>query len=330
MVTIIEFKSKKEFSEFYNPNEDELEEVEIEIRHDPLTGKTSRIIQKPFPIAEDSDMSDVEKDSFCPMCSENIYDVGARDTRVLDKKLGEKGEAVLMANITPYAEYSLVCRLAKDHYLELDEFEVHHFSDAFELLSDYLGKVKEKGDVKYSSIIMNYLKPAGSSIVHPHMQMLISDQYNDLYRRRYEEGRRFYEKHGESYWEVFVREDNERRIGKIGDIDWFSAFSPQGFEHIKGIYYGEFLEIDAEDLAKGMINVLRTYKDLNYNSFNISVFVPPLNQEEGFATVVDMVTRSNLDRFYWSDVSAINKLQDEPLTNRKPEKIISDYKKRFD
>jgi len=124
--------------------------------------------------------------------------------------------------------------------------------------------------------------------------------------------------------------DKERRIGKIGDINWLTAFSPQGFEHIKGVYDGQFLEIDTKDLAKGMINVLRTYKGLNYNSFNISVFVPPLNQEEGFATVVDMVTRSNLDKYYWSDVSAITKLQDEPLTNRKPEKIVTDYKERFD
>lgn len=327
---IMEFKKETEVSEFYNPSEDRLEEVEIEVRYDPLTGKTSRIIEKPFPIAEDPDMSDVEKEGFCPMCPENIHDVGARDTQILDKKLGEKGEAVLMANITPYAEYSLVCRLAKDHYLELDEFKVHHFSDAFDLLADYLWKVKEKGDVKYPSIIMNYLKPAGSSIVHPHMQMIISDQYNDLYRRRYEEGRRFYEEQGESYWKALLRKDRERKIGSTGSVYWLSAFSPQGFEHIKGIYDGGFFEIDTKDLAKGMINVLRTYKDLNYNSFNISVFVPPLNQEEGFATVVDMVTRSNLDRFYWSDVSAITKLQDEPLANRKPEKIITDYKERFD
>lgn len=172
----MEFKVEKEVNEFFNPNEDRLEKVEIEIRHDPLTGKTSRIIEKPFPIAKDPDMSDVEKDGFCPLCPENIYDVGAREPRVLDKKLGEKGEAVLMANITPYAEYSLVCRLSQEHYLGLDEFQVHHFSDAFDLLVDYLEKVKEKGEIKYPSIIMNYLKPAGSSIVHPHMQMIISDQ----------------------------------------------------------------------------------------------------------------------------------------------------------
>ncbi len=330
MDIIIVFRSEKEHNEFYHPGKDSMEEVKVEIRFDPLTGKTSRIVQKPFPIAEDPDMSDVEKDGFCPMCPENIYDVGARDPRILDKKLGEKGEAVLMANITPYAEYSLVCRLAEDHYLELDEFKEHHFSDGFDLLKDYLEVLKGNGENKYPSIIMNYLKPAGSSIVHPHIQMLISSHPNDYYKRRYEEGRRFYEDERKNYWKKLVEKDEERRIGKTGDIDWLAAFSPQGFEHVKGIYDGSFDEIDTDDLSKGIVNVLRTYKNLNYNSFNFSIFIPPLNQEEGYATVIDLVARSNLDKFYWSDVSAISKLQDEPLVNRKPEDMIYDYKRGFD
>mgnify|MGYP006284685077 CR=1 FL=1 len=329
MVIIIEFKSDKEISEFYDPSEDKLKEIKIDIRYDPLTEKTSRIVEKPFPIAEDPDMSDVEKNGFCPMCSENIYGVGARDPRILDKKLGEKGEAVLMANITPYAEYSLVCRLAEEHYLELDEFEVHHFSDAFDLLADYLKRLKGQVENKFPSIIMNYLKPAGSSIVHPHVQMLVSDVPNDYYKRKYEEGKRFYEENGESYWKALIREDDQRKIGYTGDIDWLAAFSPQGFEHVKGVFDGDFVDIDTEHLSKGIVNVLRKYKEMNYNSFNISIFVSPIGQEEKYATVLDMVTRSNLDRFYWSDVSALTKLQDEPLTNRKPEDIVEDYKDRF-
>ncbi len=241
-----------------------------------------------------------------------------------------QAEEEVKANITPYAEYSLVCRLAEEHYLELDEFEVHHFSDAFDLLADYLESLKSKLDVKYPSIIMNYLKPAGSSIVHPHIQMLISDHPNDYHKRRYEEGKRFYEDERKIYWKELVEEDENRRIGKTGDIDWLAAFSPQGFEHVKGIYGGAFGEIDTDDLSKGIVNVLRTYNDLNYNSFNISIFIPPLCQEEGYATVIDLVTRSNLDKFYWSDVSAISKLQDEPLVDRKPEDIIYDYKRGFD
>ena len=330
MITIINFKKEKELSEFYSPKEASIEEVEVEIRYGPLTGKTSRIIEKPFPIAEDPDMSDVEKDGFCPICPENIYDVGARDPRILDKKLGEKGEAVLMANITPYAKYSLVCRLTEEHYLELDEFEVHHFSDAFDLLADYLKRLKGEVENKFPSIIMNYLKPAGSSIVHPHVQMLVSDVPNDYYRRRYENGKRFYEENGESYWKALVRKDDQRRIGNTGDIDWLAAFSPQGFEHVKGVFDGDFLEIDTQDISKGIVNILETYKELNFNSFNISIFIPPLDYEKGFATVIDMVTRSNLDKFYWSDVSSIGKLQDEPLTNRRPEELVSDYQDKFD
>lgn len=331
---MIEFKKNIEIGKFYNPVEEEMEEDEIEIRFDPLTQKPSRVINKPLPLSPEPDISDVEKTGFCPFCSENIYDVGARDVRILSKELMEKGEAVLLANVTPYSEYSIVIRLAEKHYLQLGEFKEVQFADALELANNYLEEVRAEGNVSVSCIIMNYLKPAGSSIVHPHIQVIGSNQFLDYQNRQVEKAREYWQENETSYWEDLVEEEKngDRFIGETGTFAWLSPFAPRGFEHVKGISKRNFIDFersDLEDLSKGITNVLSAYQDLGYNSFNFSIFIPPFDDPQGFSTVIDMVTRSNLDKFYWCEVFAITKLIDEVYTNKTPEEVASDMREYF-
>lgn len=331
---MIEFKKDIETGKFYNPVEEETEEDEIEIRYDPLTEKPSRIIKKPLPLSSEPDITDVEKTDFCPFCQENIYDVGARDVRILSKELMEKGEAVLLANVTPYSKYSIVIRLAEKHYLHLGEFKEIHFADALELAKDYLHKVWTEGNVSVSNIIMNYLKPAGSSIVHPHIQVIGSDQPLDYQNRKIKKAKEYWQENEASYWQDLVDEEKNgnRFIGETGSFAWISPFAPRGFEHVKGISKRNFINFersDLEDLSKGITNVLTAYQDLGYNSFNFSIFIPPFDDTQGFSTVIDIVTRSNLDKFYWCEVFAITKLIDEAYTNKTPEEVARNVRKYF-
>ncbi|MBS3815981.1 MAG: hypothetical protein KGY76_00260 [Candidatus Thermoplasmatota archaeon] len=332
---MLRFNKDIEINRFYDPTQDEEQEVKVEIRSDPLTGKTSRILDKPLPIPSDPDMSDVEEYDFCPFCPENIDEVGARDIEVLSRERLEKDEAVLLSNVTPYSKHSLVIRLTEDHFLELDEFDSKHFADAFELAKRYLSRMENHDRKDVPTILMNYLKPAGSSIVHPHLQLLVSKKKMDYQRRMLEEGSEYYDAEGKSYWEDLIREerDGERYIGKTGSWDWLSAHAPRGFEHVKGINLKDFMDLNGEDikdLSSCIVKVLKAYHDMDYNSFNLSVFIPPLGSDKDrFATVIDMVTRSNLDRFYWSDVFAMPKLMDEPYSNKKPEEVAKSVRKSF-
>ncbi len=334
--SFMDFKKEKEKSIFYSPSEDSLQEKLVEIRYDPLTGKTSRIIDDPMPInKEDPDMSDVEKDGFCPLCPENIYDVGVRDVRVLSKEIEAKGECVLLSNLTPYAENSLVLRLTEKHYLELDEFTTEHFADALELIQRYAGELEEKcPERRFINIFMNYLKPAGSSIVHPHMQTIVSKEPTDHQRRMLDSARSYHERNGSNYWEDLIEEERggPRSIGDRGETFWMTAFAPRGFEHVKGIILEDLLDIRAKTISKiaeGIINTLEYYKKEGYNSFNFAMTTHPLKGSAPFATVIDMVTRSNLDKFYWCDVSSLSKLQDEALIDRRPERTAEDVRSSF-
>ncbi len=332
---MIKFERSIEKAEFYNPSEEEVEISDVEIRKDPLTGKSSRVLAKPIPTHSDPDMSDVEKDGFCPFCPESVDEVGARDTRILDKEKKERGEAVLLANITPYSKYSLVVRLCEDHYLPLDKFEEKQFSDGLILVRDYLQKVFEKEENIFPSLIMNYLKPAGSTIVHPHMQLLATETPMDYQDRMINAAKRFYEKNEQNYWDQLIKEekDGERYVGKTNNFDWIAAYAPKGYEHIKGICKKNFIDFGEESiggLAEGITQVLSAYSDMDYNSFNFHVFVPPCEKSGEFSTVIDIIRRTNLDRFYRADDFAMTKLIDEPYVNKSPEKLAKEVRKFFD
>ncbi len=331
---MIEFRKGTESARFYDPSDEEVKEREIEIRTDPLTGKTSRILDKPLDQNVEGDMSDVEKKGFCPFCPENLEKVGARDTKVLSKEMVWRGEAALLANVTPYSEYSMVIRLSEGHYLSLEEFEKRHFADGFKLAKDYLSEIEDIEENKFPALIMNYLKPAGSSVVHPHMQLLVSENRMDYQRRMLSKAEEFFEDGERSYWYDLLEEERngKRYIGKVEKTEWISAFAPRGFDHVKGINLKNFLDFsdeDISDLSHGITNVLQAYSEMGRNSFNFSIFIPAFAEKSKFATVIDMITRTNLDKFYRADDFAMPKLLDEPYCNKKPEELAKEMKEYF-
>ncbi len=322
---MIEFQEDLERSRFFDPSEGERKQEKIVVRKDPLTGKPSRILTKPLPISKEVEIEEEISGGFCPFCPENIYDIGARDSEVLDDEILEKGEAVLLANINPYAERSLVIRLSEDHYLPLDSFTEEHFTDAFELTLDYLD---EENQIEHVSLMMNYLKPAGSTVVHPHIQLLASDNPMDYQKRVLDSCEIYREETGENYWEGLLAEEREgeRYLGKTGVMEWIAPFAPRGLEHIQGIALEDFMTFERKDLknlSAGIVNTLRYYSGMGLNSFNISIM--PLFGERGIdATVVDIVARSNFDKYYWCDVFALTKLLEEPYSHKYPKEIAEE------
>jgi len=328
---MIEFHEKVEISRFYDPSEDKEKQEEIVIRHDPLTGKSCRILDKSLPISKEADIEDEIVSGFCPFCPDNIYDIGARDSRVLNNKILENGEAVLLSNISPYAERSLVIRLTEKHYIPIDDFQKKHFTDALELILKYLERSSNQG---YANIMMNYLKPAGSSIVHPHIQLLVSDTAMDHQKRVVKAAKEYHEENGSDYWSDLLEKErgSDRYLEKYGTWEWKTPYAPRGLEHIQGISLKDFRSMGKnalQDLSSGIVDTLRYYDDLDFNSFNLALSVSPKEKTEGSATIIDIVARSSFDKYYWCDVFALTKLQDEPYSNKFPEDIAKEARTFF-
>jgi len=318
------FESHKEYYEFFNPFSNRNEKVEIEIRVDPLTGRRSRVLQRPLPFSKNPELPDF-RDEWCPFCDENIHRVGARDLRVLKGKILKRGRSILLANISPYGATSLVIRLTNRHYLALDEFEAEDFYNAFTLARDYLSKT----DYEFATISMNYLKPAGSTVTHPHIQVVSSPLLFDYQERILECAKLYFKEKGKSFWSDFWTHAEDLRIGERL-WRWFCPFAPRGFYHVSAFIERGLSEMDDElmMLAEGIVSVLKAYSKAGFNSFNFGFFAP-MERKEYIPALFDMVARSVFDKYYWNDIVGITKIYDEAYTDKKPEEVAKEIKKYF-
>ncbi len=309
---------------------DKIIESRIEIRFDPLTLQTSRIINKSLNMNfGEFDEEIANSKSWCPFCSEKIEVMAARDPEIMKAKLWRRGEAILFANLMPYAKYSLIARLTEEHYLKLSEFRAQHFFDAFKLAQDYVSDLPE--GKFYITIGMNYLKSAGSSIMHPHLQIVISENSTDYVARLEWSALEYKEQKGKDFWRDLVdfEKEGERYVGRTEKTEWIAAFAPKGFYHFIGIpEEWEFVKMSEKQLygiATGLIKILRFYEKKGMNSFNFILFCADRIGEH-FRTNLNIVARSPFGKYYWCDVFFPKMFQDESITFFTPEEYAKELK----
>ncbi len=307
-----------------------VDESVVEVRYDPLTLQTSRIVKKDFPIQSgDFEEEIISTKSWCPFCSERIEQMAARDPEIMQGELWKRGEAILFSNLMPYSKYSLVIRITEAHFVKLSEFKAEHFVDAFRLIQDYIKKIPE--GKYYITIGMNYLKPAGSSIMHPHVQVMISDISTDYFARLDWSALEFMESNGTDYWQklVEVEREGERYIGKTEKTEWLAAFAPKGFFHFMAVpEEKEFANMSLEQLkgiSEGIVKVLKYYERKNLNSFNFTLYCAD-RLGEHFRTNFHIVARTPFGKYYWCDVFYPKMLHDESIVFFLPEDYAGEIK----
>ncbi|MGQ9514260.1 MAG: hypothetical protein ACUVTL_04335 [Thermoproteota archaeon] len=86
-------------------------------------------------------------------------------------------EAIVVPSLLGHAERSAVVVLSREHHLSLDRFDQKLILNAFKGGLEYV-RILHKVDpsICFPVFIFNCLPPAGSSIFHPHMQVLVRDR----------------------------------------------------------------------------------------------------------------------------------------------------------
>lgn len=301
-----------------------VEESVVEIRYDPLTLQTSRVVRKSFSLFKGEDFEEeiVSTKNFCPFCEERLEGMVARDPEIMKGEIWKRGECRAFSNLIPYAKYSLVLRISEKHFLKLSEFKDTHFFDAFMLLQDYIKMLPNKK--LFITVGMNYLKPAGSSIMHPHIQFIASENSPDFFARLDWSALEFMETNGIDFWATLRNKERngERYIGETKKTDWVSAFAPKGFMHIIGIpeerEFGEMSEEQLQGFAEGIVKVLRYYETKGFNAFNFTFFCAD-RLGKHFRTNFHIVARTPFSKYYWCDVFFPKILQDESVVFFAPE-----------
>lgn len=330
----IEFRSSTQTASFYSPLEDfDRVDVEVEVREDPVTGRRTRIVPENFLLPEEEPgieefVSDAEGCFFCP---ELVDEATPTYRGMIGADRGSKGEATSFPNLHPYGGYSNVVVLTDAHFVPIDGFTTDVFTDGIGLAVEYISSVMD-GDAEMSvaSVNMNYLRPAGSSIVHPHLQTLVDRIGTNDQSRLYRRVKAYRDESNESYWEAVLdaEETADRVIGETGRVTWLAPFAPKHHWHIRGIpaYSGVPAEnADViQDIAEGIVNVFEFYGAIGLNSCNFVMHIA-----EGRRPIIDIIGRSVFDSYYWSDATFFTVLHDESVVDVSPEDYARDAQSYF-
>lgn len=338
----ISFRKEEEFFTFHDPMQDgKLIDRKTEVRYDPLTGESSRIIfdpGAPFVPSDYSKMAEETSGDKCPFCKENVF---SKTPRFSDELVeGGRilvGEAVAFPNLFPYSKHNAVVRMTDHHFVKLDEFTPKRIRDAFHAAHQYIDKVVEFDQKSsYASINWNYLPPSGGSILHPHIHVLLSEHPTNYQATIAHNAQILHGNTGINFFEEIVRieqEKDERWIGRSGSISYLHAFAPKSHYDFIGVFdahsFADLTEAHLNDFAHDMQRFFAYFLKNGVESFNLGLFIP-LEKKPGERIHVRLIPRMTIGMLDTSDMNVFNYLHGEPLSLKEPEKIAKEVASYFE
>ncbi|MHB8188856.1 MAG: hypothetical protein ACYDHP_00200 [Ferrimicrobium sp.] len=311
-------------------------------RVDPLFGHGSRLIDaaKFQPAAQD--LGDiVERSGFCPFCADTI----ASATAPFSSEIAPSGRIIVgnawaVPNIVAYSTISTVGVYdVSRHFLGLEDLTRDIVYDGLSAMVQHARAVRAvRNDLPYSSINANYLYPAGSSVVHPHLQSSIDPVPIGAQARLIAASVQHLERYGRSYFEELVELEEVnavRFIARTGSFVWFTPFAPVGFYEVWGVSLsnGEIEELEDHDryeLATGIALVLESYRANGLQSFNFSLIGGTSQwRENGSRLLFRIVARAPLTPYYRSDVTYFERLGQEAMLDHTPEEWAGEVRHHF-
>lgn len=323
----IQFKAYKQESRFLDPYQNFTPTSRLtEIREDPLTGKTSRILDTQFKVERldvDAIVAQARSgvDPFAPGVRESIT------PRFLEEDLSSErfsaGEALVVPNLFPYDRFSAITIISKADYIPVSGFSNTLLDDAFTAGIAYLKHIQEKNpDLQHFSVNWNYMPLAGGSLVHPHHQLIASPILPN-YLREVRQSLKKYE--GDYYADLLRAEEarGERWVGRLGSVTWITGYAPMGHLDIMGVFedkrsLSHLTREDYESLSQGLLKILRFLDSEDFISFNFALYM--LEGVENFTVHCRLTPRFILSSsLLTSDVNYFEVLHGEPLAFYFPE-----------
>jgi galactose-1-phosphate uridylyltransferase len=316
------------------------EEIPFEIRTDPLTGTTGRVFNLSYHPPKSPNTEETFKRSegiFCPFCPENIEN----STPLFPEELvpGGKiriGRSTLFPNVLPLDRYAGVAVFSPQHLVRMEELTPQMMKDAFLAVQEFIRMVSEiDRRAACLSINWNYMPPAGSSLVHPHLQVLCGERPTNYMRLQLEGANSYYHENGREFWDDFIREEKERAsryIGEIGSTFWTVGYVPMS--HIPDVWcilpeQKSLLEVGEETLnsfLEGLSSILSYYHTLNLFSFNVSIF--SFRFEEHFRVNARILPRLALRDIGNSDYTFLQAVHKENASVYTPESVCRQIRER--
>lgn len=312
------------------------QDSKVEIRWDPLTGLTSRIVHFPVRKIGPFNFDDAIRNSLkvrCPFCRENIDAMTAKFDRQQFgfERFVDDGVTVI-PNLLSFDKYCLVTVISEEHFLDMDMLiEGRYLTRGIKALLKVLKVIKDfDKEVKYFSVNCNFMPMSGSSILHPHIQAIAGEYPTNFHGLLLKKSKAFHDEHRSLFWDLLVDEEkslNERYIGDDGRTFWFAPFAPKGNIDLNCILgKTSIFELDYEDfssLENGLDAILKFLKNENVSSFNFSIFSGTPG-EDYFRSNMRIVARRFLPPVNASDTNYFDKMHMENACLFFPEDVARD------
>lgn len=340
----IEFHSVLKETRFLDPMNGFAESKRItEIRVDPLTGRTSRILEVPAYVPSKVDLTPLVEKSLqagCPFCPDRVMAVTPQfPPDVIPEPRIKVGDAIVVCNIFPYDTYSAVCVMSSRHFIAIGDFTEELLVDALLASQSYVRTVMERDPAAgYGTINWNYMPLSGGTVVHPHLQVIVGSTPSNYQRELIERSLRYSETSSSNFWSDLVAAERElgvRYVAGKGRIHWLTSFAPKGIVEVMAIFTEcpSILDLSREDwsdFAFGLAAVARYLGDLNFHSFNMALFSGERGASHFWANarVIPRFLLSNT--FGTSDFNHFSALHNEVLSRIKPEDACRELRPYFE
>jgi len=330
----VELERRLLTAEMIAPDTGEIVRTPIEVRVDPLTGYTSRILpNRGLMPPNDFDLAAFahENQPHCPFCPGRIERLTPSlppaihpDGRVT------QGEAVLFPNLHAYSSHSSVSVYSpRLHYLPLDQITDRLMADNLTTQVTY-GKAVMAADPesRWASINANHMLPSGSSLFHPHLQGIVDSEPTTM--------QRLLAAAPAARFEAYLRTERragERLLGNTGRVEWLVSFAPIAPAELRAFVDGvaspaELADDLIDELAHGLSLALSAYADMGFQSFNLAMYGAPPGSA-GYPLNLRIACRSNLKPYYRSDSTLLERLHWEGAIDLPPEAIAERIRERF-
>jgi len=326
----------------------ELDEQAVEHRRDPLTGRRSIVLKgrrdyvKRYLQTDESLLAEIAERTreTCPFCPEKAAKSTPKfPTELVPEGVIQVGEARAFPSLFAHSEFNAVTVVANSHYLRPRELTPKIVSDALVASTQYLRLVHEKNPgVKYGAVLMNCLAPAGSTVVHPHMQALASDQPFNMLAEVDLRAREYWKANGSNFWKDLAAEERKRKeryLGSLGTSDWMMAYSPTGSDEAWGISrdVSDLTDVSGgalSNLSDGFSRVLDFYDQAGIRSFNAVVFSSPFGAASPHgAVVLKVASRYGFQSHGVNDIWGLRFFLDESEVFDSPEDVATELRKHF-
>lgn len=346
----MEFRKEVITAEFLNPLRGFARDAKsIEYRSDPLTGyrsrvsadRASRVKQAQGVAVEVADIAARSAEGCC-FCPDNIANSATKFAAGFLPGDGGRitvGQCTLFPNLHPFTEFHAVATLTDRHYLELDEFTPKMIEDNLAAARKYIAAVnRHYANAVYPVWLWNHLPPSGASILHPHAQVSVEraplPELADVLRN----SKKYLRENGMSFWQELVdaeRKAGERFIGENASVAVVSSFAPRGNREVQIISkrvsnLSDFDKRHAHDFADAVVRLLRGYKALGMNSFNLVTYSSAIGDRlEHFRFSARIMSRPVFQPLYTNDTGSIERFYGISIIEAMPEQVAAEMRKQF-